>query len=89
MASQEHRAFHLLLAEPLSSGLHSELTGAFHDIAAAMAAMAAPSQPATSRAALTHVAIVEAAGAGDPEALYAAVAAHYAPLLDQPPGRSA
>ena len=46
----------------------SELTGAFHDIAAAMAAMAAPSQPATSRAALTHVAIVEAAGAGDAEA---------------------
>ena len=40
----------------------SELTGAFHDIAAAMAA---PSQPATSRAALTHVAIVEAAAAGD------------------------
>jgi DNA-binding FadR family transcriptional regulator len=84
--AREHRAFHLLLAEPLSNGLHSELTGAFHDIAAAMAA---PSQPATSRAALTHVAIVEAAGAGDPEALHAAVAAHYAPLLEQPAGRGA
>jgi len=87
--AQEHRAFHLLLAEPLANGLHSELTGAFHDIAAAMAAMAAPSQPATSRAALTHVAIVEAAGAGDPEALHAAVAAHYAPLLDQRAGQGA
>ena len=84
--AREHRAFHVLLAEPLSNGLHSELTGAFHDIAAAMAA---PSQPATSRAALTHVAIVEAAGAGDPEALHAAVAAHYAPRLDQPAGRGA
>ena len=82
--AQEHRAFHLLLAEPLSSGLHSELTGAFHDIAAAMAAMASPSQPATSRAALTHVAIVEAAAAGDPRPCAPLVAAHYAPLLDQP-----
>ena len=44
--AQEHRAFHLLLAEPLSSGLHSELTGAFHDIAAAMAARRRrPSRP--------------------------------------------
>ncbi len=84
--AQEHRAFHLVLAEPLSNGLHSELTGAFHDIAAALAS---PSQPATSRAALTHVAIVEAAAAGDPAALRAAVAAHYAPLLDQPTGRGA
>ena len=80
--AQEHRAFHVLLAEPLSNGLHSELTGAFHDIAAAMAA---PAQPATSRAALTHVAIVEAAGAGDAEALHAAVAAHYAPCWTRRP----
>ncbi len=64
----------------------SELTGAFHDIAAAMAE---PSRPATSRAALAHVAIVEAAGAGDAEALRAAVAAHYAPLLEPPAGRGA
>jgi DNA-binding FadR family transcriptional regulator len=78
---QEHRAFHLLLSEPLRNGLMTELTGAFCDI---HAAVAAPSRAATSRAALTHVAIVEAAGAGDPEALRAAVAAHYAPLLEQP-----
>jgi DNA-binding FadR family transcriptional regulator len=84
--AQEHRAFHLLLAEPLSNGLLTELTGAFHDIAAAVAT---PARPATSRAALTHVAIVEAAGAGDPEALRAAVAAHYAPLLGEGPGRGA
>jgi DNA-binding FadR family transcriptional regulator len=84
--AQEHRAFHVLLAEPLSNGLLSELAGAFHDIAAAMAA---PSRPATSRAALTHVAIVEAAGAGAAEALRDAVAAHYAPLLGDPAPRKA
>ena len=84
--AQEHRAFHLLLAEPLSNGLMSELTGAFHDIAAAMAEPSPtghlPCRPRPRRAE-----IVEAAGAGDAEALRAAVAAHYAPLPEPPAGR--
>ena len=88
-AGQEHRAFHLLLSEPLHNGLLSELAGAFGDV---HAALAAPGHAASSRAALTHVAIVEAAASGDAGRLQAAVAAHYAPLLEEPqhplqPGR--
>jgi len=80
-AAQEHRAFHLLLSEPLHNGLLSELAGAFGDIDAALAA---PGHAASSRAALTHVAIVEAAASGDAGRVQAAVAAHYAPRLEDP-----
>jgi DNA-binding FadR family transcriptional regulator len=88
-AGQEHRAFHLLLSEPLHNGLMSELAGAFGDIDAALAA---PGHAASSRAALTHVAIVEAAASGDAGRVQAALAAHYAPRLEDPhrrvePGR--
>ena len=84
-AGQEHRAFHLLLSEPLRNGLLSELAGAFGDVDAALAA---PGHAASSRAALTHVAIVEAATSGDAGRLQAAVAAHYAPRLEDPDRRA-
>jgi DNA-binding FadR family transcriptional regulator len=84
-AGQEHRAFHLLLSEPLRNGLLSELAGAFGDVDAALAA---PGHAASSRAALTHVAIVEAATSGDAARLQAAVAAHYAPRLEDPDRRA-
>lgn len=77
-SAQEHRDFHVLLSGSLGNGLMTELTGAFCDI---HAAVTTPTTPGTSRAALTHVAIVEAAATGDPDALHAAVAAHYAPLV--------
>nr|Q02835.1 RecName: Full=Putative transcriptional regulatory protein NedR [Micromonospora viridifaciens]BAA00851.1 nedR protein [Micromonospora viridifaciens] len=74
------RAFHLKLMEPLGNDLILQLTEAFWQVQAIVAPTLRTEPEDRLITAQRHRAIVDAATAGDPEALRSAIADHYAPI---------
>ncbi|GAB3734200.1 FadR/GntR family transcriptional regulator [Nocardiopsis nanhaiensis] len=79
---EEDRTFHLMLLGPLNNQLVTQLTGAFWDVQAVVAPLLLTTDEDARETASAHRAIIDAAHAGDLGAFVAAVADHYAPILN-------
>lgn len=80
---QQDRAFHLHLAEILGSQLYGQLVAAFWDIHQDLAPkLGVPTSRALKESADAHVAMLDAALAGDLNKYLQAVNQHYGPLLE-------
>lgn len=74
------REFHLLMAQSLGNQLLVQLTGAFWDVHAIVVPVLGETREGLMHTADAHVAIADAAAAGDAEAFRLAIANHYLPL---------
>lgn len=74
------REFHLMLMEPLGNDLILQLTGAFWDVHTIVAPTLVMTSENLRVTADHHVAIADAAIAGDGDALRTAIAGHYDPI---------
>ena len=78
----EDRTFHLLLLAPMENHLVTQLTGAFWDVQAVVAPLLLTTEEEARETAAAHRAIIDAAHRGDLPGFVAAVAEHYAPILN-------
>lgn len=79
---EEDRAFHLMLLGPLDNQLVTQLTGAFWDVQAVVAPLLLTTEQDARETAAAHRAIIDAAHRRDLPGFVAAVAEHYAPILN-------
>ncbi|WP_017604767.1 FadR/GntR family transcriptional regulator [Nocardiopsis alkaliphila] len=79
---EEDRSFHLMLLAPMNNHLVTQLTGAFWDVQAVVAPLLLTTEAEARETAAAHRAIIESARHGDLPAFVAAVAEHYAPILN-------
>lgn len=80
---EEDRDFHMVLVEPLGNDLVTQLTGAFWDIHARVAAPRWASDQVLVDSAANHKAIVAAIAAGDIELVRQAIRIHYGPIRNR------